>query len=323
MKKYLPCLFLTLLVFTLNKHLYAQQPTADIYERNMAITIDGIPDEWAAISTNFIDRPFRSESPTLNSAIWKAVWDDEAIYLDVEVDDDIWIQTFLSDSWLVDGVELYFDVSNPQQDGGGPKDPDERAAGNYQIAPDMIQSQSKPYTFGRNDIFPGTVYANTYNGTGIYCIEYKVPWKAILQNNQMINPNQMSTIGFDVTVVDMDSLYFGPRPNIRAVWANNGPDESWNNCDNVGLITFKPNRVDESEIKVNLLVSNLVTNQLTLNIDVYQLTIMDLAGDIVLSYSKLSEESIININALKSGIYLISAKTVTGKKITDRFVKLE
>jgi hypothetical protein len=76
-------------------------------------------------------------------------------------------------------------------------------------------------------------------------MEYFVPFEML----DDIDPTAMTTIGFDVTVVDNDEEDTGSRN--RMVWANTGiTDESWNNCDDVGLITFIT-AFTEQDISVN------------------------------------------------------------------------
>jgi hypothetical protein len=111
----------------------AQQKTADVYKTSSTITLDGNSIEWANVTPISIETPFQSETPSLNSATWKAVWNDAGIYVCVEVNDDVWSPSWISGSadWQSDKIELYIDVTTTQQDGGGAN----AGLGNYQFAP--------------------------------------------------------------------------------------------------------------------------------------------------------------------------------------------
>lgn len=213
----------------------AQQPTSLVpYLGTNTITIDGDASDpgWAAVATIDIDVPFQQEQPTLTSATWKVTWNNDGMYILVEVNDDVWMPSWVSGlaDWESDKVEVYIDVTDPQKDGGGASG----GNGNYQVGPNFTQNTQGTET----DVDGlGTVYASTFDGAGKYIMEYYVPFTTIPDNNSnVIDPTVTTTIGFDVTVIDLDDTGVGRN---RAVWANAGAiDESWNNTDDVGLITF-------------------------------------------------------------------------------------
>lgn len=231
-KSILPVVLILLISITT---VFSQQPTEMVPNiAGRTITIDGSANDPAWIATPPVDinLAYSSEQPSLNSATWKAVWDTNGLYVLIQVSDNIWSPSWVSglNSWESDKVELYIDVTDPQKDGGGASG----GNGNYQVAPDFPNNNQGILTdFDGN----GTVYAGTFDGAGDYIMEYYIPFNAIPTNNgHVIDPLVTNTIGFDPTIIDLDEVSAGRN---RAVWANaGGIDESWNNMDDVGLITF-------------------------------------------------------------------------------------
>ncbi len=237
------------------------QPTANIpFLGDQELTIDGLTDAvWEQVSSTTIDKPFYNETPTLNSATWKALWNNKGIYVLVEVSDDEWLPSWKTNSedWLSDKPELYFDVTTPQKDGGGAIN----GNGNYQIAPNFSQDNPgslKIYTQNSFLESDSVLYAESYDTLGNYSMEYFVPFSALKDNNGTItSPETLPTIGFDVTIIDSDE----PGSNVRnrTVWANAGPQESWFGMDDVGLITFIKDTL--SNLQVKFTVSDTVVTQ--------------------------------------------------------------
>lgn len=210
------------------------QPTQDVFNMGSeSIVIDGNGEDvaWSLVPEIEINQAFGQEQPSLNAAFWKSTWNNDGIYFLIEVDDDVWMPDWVSglDSWLSDKIELYIDCTTPQKDGLGASS----GIGNHQVAPNFSQNNMGVET----EFAAGIMYADTYNGEGKYTIEYYIPFTAIPNNNdEIIDPYVITSIGFDVTVIDLDDVNIGRN---RMVWANTGGiDESWNNMDDVGLINF-------------------------------------------------------------------------------------
>lgn len=225
------------------------QSTQDVFNMGLeTITIDGDAADvaWDLVPAINIEKQYRQEQPSLNSATWKATWNDEGIYFLIEVDDDAWLPSWMSNlaDWQSDKIELYIDCTNPQKDGGGAAG----GLGNWQVAPNFSQNNQGVETEFRD----GIKYADTYDAFGKYTIEYWVPFTALPDNNgNVIDPYITETIGFDVTVIDLDDVNVGRN---RMVWSNTGNiDESWNSMDDVGLITFVG---ESSELNARFSASN-------------------------------------------------------------------
>lgn len=244
--------FIIILAFTFTPAILfsqqSQQQVSNIGANSITIDGDASDEAWLSVVPVSIDLPYSNEQPTTNSATWKMLWSTNGIYIVVEVSDDVWMPSWVSglNSWESDKIEVYIDMTDPQKDGGGASG----GNGNYQVGPDFSQDQGVEISFDAL----GTVYASTFDGAGAYVMEYYVPFAAIPDNNGVvIDPTVTATIGFDVTVIDLDEVSAGRD---RAVWANTGAiDESWNNMDDVGLLTFVNSSTD--------LIANFVASKTT------------------------------------------------------------
>jgi len=212
-------------------HAMAQKSVEVAHKGDIEITLDGDVADWSDVTANTIDVIFQSEVPTLTDPIWKALWDDNGIWVMVETFDDLWFPSWISGDadYLSDKFELYFDTTDPRQDGGGAS----AGAGNWQksynyseVAPGVLVTE--------ND---GVLHNDYYDGEGYGAMEYFIPYSSIADNTgATIDPYITTTIGFDVTVIDCDAPFGGRN---RMNWNNDGMvDEAWNNMDNCGIITF-------------------------------------------------------------------------------------
>jgi hypothetical protein len=316
MKKQLLKICTICIVLAIGGNVKAQKPTANIAKSSATITIDGSASDWAGVAGHNIDKPFRTETPTLSSATWKAVWDDNGIYVIVEVSDNLWFPSWVSGKgdWESDKAEVYFDVSDPLDDATGAS----IGYGNYQIGNNFTQANTGiAFEAVSTNPFPkagmGVMMATKFDGVGGYVCEYYVPFSAL----DGVDPITRPTIGFDVTILDLDAAD-GVRQ--RAVWANTGAiDESWANMDDVGLITFTTiTSIKDAVAKTNILVSNVVNDGFVkVNSDVKEIKILNAMGQVV----KTSNQKVINVSNLNNGIYFLTAKNAKGEVVSNRFLK--
>ncbi len=238
MPKYFILILNVLFVSTLS----AQKPETTLKKASVAPVIGDIIDTvWNEADENAILLPFKNETPTLGSdgdTWWKGLWTYDGIYLLANITDNDYYPYYAapggSSSNMYDQVEWYFDCNYVKEDGIGASP--EGNAGHYQIAPAVPK--------GGDD---GTLFEDFQLGSGIqYAFNASAPnwWQEIfipfswLKDNDGLQVDIETDIGFDVTVVDAD------RPNDnarqRAVWANDGKDygmdESLNNMDGAGFI---------------------------------------------------------------------------------------
>ncbi|HLN72291.1 MAG TPA: sugar-binding protein [Prolixibacteraceae bacterium] len=213
---------------------FAQKPTAAIDKATTAPQIDGVIDElWASVPKNNIDKAYLTDVPTLGdlgSTYWKALWDDNGIYILINVNDDVFAPGYkyaAADNWRYDMIEVYFDANFTKNDNKGVND----GAGHYQVA----------FNFAANNINgelgtdgSGVKYAFKA-GEGPYVAEYFVPFSKLKDSDGNI-VDKSGEIGFDMYVIDSDS---DQPERKRATWANTGAiAESYDVMDDCGIITL-------------------------------------------------------------------------------------
>ncbi len=217
----------------------AQSPEALIKKTSVAPVIDGEIDAvWTNATTYNIVVPFKDEVATVGGdgeTTWKALWNADGMFVLVQVADDNWFPFWApeggANGYEYDKIELYFDTNLPRIDvTGGHSD----TPGSIQIAPDSKDGGID------GTILPGTAFGLEFNyaikvTNPTYVAEYFIPWD-ILNDKDGIAFDKMTSMGFDVTVIDRDP---GDTARKRVNWANAGAiDESWANMDDAGVITF-------------------------------------------------------------------------------------
>jgi len=202
-------------------------------------TVDGktTDDAWLEVESQIINVPFSNETVSFsNSASFKAIWNSEYIYILVEVPDDDWFPISEREvGWQADKPELYIDVNTELVDGGGP----DNDAGHYQITPAYEDiGEDRAYEFA---------YLIDSNGAS-YNVEYAIPFTFFIDNQEVeFTPEKKITIGFDITVRDIDEPGKGVNEEAgRINWSNNSVDavdggvagESWHTLDQAGIMHF-------------------------------------------------------------------------------------
>jgi hypothetical protein len=245
MKTILITLFVIVLV---GQSVLAQKPTGVIYKASSAPVIDGKIDEvWATAVQYNIDKKFRTEEPTFGgtgTTYWKALWDDNGMYILVVANDDAWFPYWApgggSNGWEYDQTELYFDTNAILKDGLGSGS---GISGHIQISP----SPTAGLVDGTMQSFPerGFMVNYAYKVTDpAWNTEYFIPWDCI-PDKTGVKFDKSRTMGFDITLVDRDP---GDIARKRAQWANEGAiNENYFNMDDAGTLTFKESVVIEGE----------------------------------------------------------------------------
>ena len=228
---------------------FSQRPISDIKRLpgGTSVTIDGVVDDfWQHVEARPLSKNFVNESPVFNTTpTWRAMWDDQALYVLVEVDDDEWAPSWITNqaSYLSDKTELYFDVNAVLHNGDGAS---LNANGHYQVGPNYLQYNTgqmiSNFTFGASYAFE---FGNTYDQAGKVVMEYKIPFSSLMDDGgAALDPTQRTTVGFDVVVIDETPSLTGRQ---RKVWSNDGAadydnngntGENWNTLDDAGEITF-------------------------------------------------------------------------------------
>ncbi len=237
-------IFTFILVACMSSYALGQEaPTAVVKRATVAPVIDGNIDEvWATANKYNINVPFQLETPTLGAegtTTWRALWNDNGIFVLVEVNDDVWSPAFdgtkPSETWMYDKPEVYFDVNSDKKDGNGTKtDGNGNGNGHYQFAPNPINNElsgdisSEVGGNGATYVFR-LIYPS-------YFVEYYIPFSKLIDKDGVV-VDRNAEIGFDITVMDDDVKE--PSRN-RMNWSNAGAtDESWNTMDDAGIITLE------------------------------------------------------------------------------------
>jgi len=224
------------------------QPTAVIKKTTVAPVIDGMVDDvWATVDPIAIDVPMTvlgvAETPTVGNSWWKALWNDDGIYLLCYVDDDVFVPAYMGanpvNSWMYDKPEIYFDCNAIKKDGRG------TGNGHYQFAPTEIEALVNG---GTATVDPTSGYSWAFNASANpkYYVEYFFPFSVLLDIDGA-QVDRTEPIGFDISIQDNDIL---TDNRDRMDWSNAGAiNESNSNMDDSGLITLEgaepPTYVDE------------------------------------------------------------------------------
>ncbi|MBN1182573.1 MAG: immune inhibitor A, partial [Bacteroidales bacterium] len=230
------------LIFAFAISIMAQDATFYKLPDGVTPSIDGqVDDFWNSVEPFDIDKPyaFDYDVPSLYSATWQAVWDDEYVYVLVSVEDDDHCDQWCSGAteWESDRPELYLDVNIGNLDDG--QGPAGYPNGHYQFSPGFVQDINE-YSVCE-DSWQGWPYCYAYAIDGEnYIYEYSIPFSSLTDEyGYTIDPSSEPVIGFDVYVTDRDDYDSGRK---RACWMQDGygdiADEAWNNMDDAGEVQF-------------------------------------------------------------------------------------
>ena len=309
------------------------QTKIDIAKNTTPPRIDGVVDvEWMQVDTVGIRNNFPENSPSVTST-WRALWDEEAFYLLVEVEDDT-IMPFSSapegdtKDFKYDKIEVYFDVNDTLIDGNGPNTlpADERTVhsnGHCQSAPytDEAQYGIENTLTPKDYRFIETLYSYNLSDKG-YVYEAKFLWeKFIFPDGTTLDADMAldREIGFDVVVVDRDAVDGGRK---RVAWHYTGiTDEPFKNMDDCGIVICKGDATDISGKSGNQAVKIhpnpakhyiIIENALDATF-----RLITLSGQVLIDQTVESQGEQINISFLKSGFYLLSVDDTVQKLVVE------
>jgi len=200
-----------------------------IKKTNVAPEIDGDVDAvWADANVFNIALGTDAGAPSVGpegTTTWKALWNDEGIFVLLQVNDDVWFPSYVSGgaSYQYDKPELYFDVNAEKIDGKGPVT---AGSGHYQVAPAAVQDKVDGTPVEDAD----GIHAFKVSDPA-YVAEYFVPFSKLLDKDGNAIDKTIP-MGFDVTIIDRDTEAVA---ELFAVWNSGG---QWNNMDNAGLVIF-------------------------------------------------------------------------------------
>ena len=280
-----------------------------------APTIDGIEEEiWDMVPEVPLDSAYLGENPTVD-AYWKALWDDNALYVLLNVvDDDHWPAWEKAGAqWFdYDQAEVYLDVNEVLEDGKSPNSsrstgPD----GHYQVHVDFVDGGSGVVgSLVEANERPGGSYCYVLTGED-YVFEYALDYSTFTNIDGLTmsagNFVALDKIGFDVYIIDQDEGVTTERQ--RAVWHNTGRiDQNFANMDDAGTITFvdytSVSRVKSKPSSLSV-YPNPVYDYLTIDAEFDKLTITDILGKEIKTI--VYSDKVIDMNSLARGIYFIQA----------------
>ena len=188
-----------------------------IKQATVAPVIDGIADDaWSAAEkiklTNVLYKP--ASSPNDLSANFKTMWDQNNLYLFVDVADDV-LKNDASNPWDNDSVEVFIDATNGKAASYGPTDY------SYIFIWDKTSPKIQETKQNRTE---GVQYAMVTTNTG-YQLEVKFPWSTL-----GTKPRTGAKIGLDVHVNDNDT---GGKRDKKITW-HAMHDNSWENPQTFG-----------------------------------------------------------------------------------------
>lgn len=250
---------------------FGQKPSDVILKTDTKPIIDGVLDEgiWDNANVNNIDKPFTGETPTLGEpgeTNWRALWDDDGIYIFVQVTDDVYVPKYVGtgDGYKYDKFEIYFDCNYILQDGVGAKD----GKGHHQFTEDITvaMEDGKLQTSDEGVQFAFLVDAPNYTS------EFFIPFN-LLVTGDGTPVDKTEPIGFDISISDNDAIATPNNPvRNRAVWSNVGAiNESWSNMDDAGIITL-----DGAEPGIPIDGITIAGGEITQDGQTLQMTIIEL-----------------------------------------------
>lgn len=220
-------------------------PIATITKTKIVPIVDGIKDEiWNSVAKNIIQVPVEDNLVSFKeSASWRALWDDNYLYLLIEVPDDDFYPSVESnlDFYLSDCPEIFIDVNENKVDGFGVMEGP--SSGHHGYAPSFNDENHK------TDFYPNCSFAYDANidkndNSTSYFVEYAFLFEDLTDNDgDALNPTDRNTIGLDILINDLDEIGKGESSEIvqRVSWVNDGQNaySGWDNMDWSGDLIFE------------------------------------------------------------------------------------
>lgn len=290
------------------EQLPVDKPSVILKKTPTPIVLDGVIDPiWGGINAVNIENNVTS-APSIDNAYWKACWNENGIFVLVEVTDNSFWPSELSgkESWQSDKPEVYFDVNSKLIDGIGASAG--ISSGHYQLAPTFVIDEDGNEQSGiGND--EGCKYAHKVTGSN-YVFEYFIPFTLF---NKAPAFSASRPIGFDITVIDLDE---GAAAENRITWANKEDvASSWGNMDGCGIVTLSNetltvsvNSITKKNPVVAISGNRLLMRGITENACLY-----DITGKKVLTIAKGAVS--VNIQQLKKGVYIFKSTQLVAKVV--------
>jgi hypothetical protein len=301
---------------------FSQKVNVDIKKTLNPPVIDGVEEAiWDQVDPVAAEKPLFDEVPTV-TVYWKAMWDDTAVYVlfNVEDDDHYTAEESGGNDWEYDKPEIYFDINDTLVDNFGPQT---ASSGHWQVAPAFLAANEGIEVFHDNWNEHGADDYDSYVLTGSnYVREYRIPWKGMYTKDFDTLTVQKAVqagwvIGFDICIIDQDEGITTARQ--RIVWQNDGNSgdekESWESMDDCGTITLSDQVISNvRNVTVSSNVSvypNPAYNTITVSADFDKAVIANLLGQEVMTMTQVRSRTL-EIGNLPKGVYFI--KVYKGEK---------
>lgn len=254
MKKYNLFLFFALILLTTG--VFAQKK-GYVAKVSTAPQIDGqIDEEWEKSATYAIENLTGGSIDGANdcSATWHALWDDENLYILVEVTDDMLVNNGANASqfWIHDCVEVFFDMLNEKNEVQiGDAADDDKYQYRFIYGLDDEPIYEKPPETGVENV--------SFQTDKGYNIEIKFPWTTLIGVHSFGDIIVGRSIGVDFQIGDLDDSPLEWQPDGNLVW-NNLTGENLKKASSFGtMVLVENNLVDETAPNV---ISDLASTAL-------------------------------------------------------------
>ncbi|MFA6923363.1 MAG: sugar-binding protein [Bacteroidales bacterium] len=282
----------------------------------LAPVIDGIAENtWAQVESDTLKNIMWGtvSSSADISATYKAVWDNTALYLLVNVKDDAFRNDSGTNTWDDDALEIFIDGNNDKTTG-------DYDANDHQYIIRWNDATAYEYHNATTTLNPvGFTFSQGAN-TGGYLMELKITWIAI-----GVTPASGKLIGFDMLADDDDdggaadaSMSWFMQPTSSHETSSFGTIElSGTSC-----VETPTGIINEEMNNATMIYPNPFNTFFTLKISDAtilknaEMKIYDVCGKEVKSVSISSNETTINRGELQNGIYFYSVIN-NNEKITN------
>lgn len=290
-----------------------------IARADVAPVIDGAMesiwlDKSASISITNIPTGAPASGPDDLSATAYALWDDDAIYVFVDVVDDVLVFNESDEPWQDDAVEVFIDGDNAKTNAAYDENDAQFTVGlNF----DMLTGRQ-----GREGMGDGVDFATATTATG-YTVELMVPWV-----NLQRTPGVGVDIGFEVQVNDDDD---GGDRDSKLTWFD-ASDNAWQWAHlfaNALLVETIQVGTESAELPDRFAIESVYPNPFNPSTTAlvalpqsgdYTLKIFNVLGQLV--ESRLVEAQVpgrlelrLDLGARSSGLYFITMEHVASGKI--------
>jgi hypothetical protein len=305
----------------------------DIDIKSDDIEIDGLAmeDTWAF--ADIIDVENTDSSVAGYDAFkgnFMASWDNEYLYLFVEVTDPTPFKYDGADAWKKDGMQLYFDPRNQLIDGSRVAIRQHQVTIPYWGTPTDFSSWvgidlSALYNADTNEVY--AMYESISTATG-YTMEMRIPWAPMYHNSDDITTfdqclaaveiGRGDILGFEMQLNDYNEAT-SAREHMRlwSAYGTDDPDAYGNSGIWGGLRLFDPNtKVNEEQNNQFKMYPNPSNSELIVEAEgIQSITVIDLSGREVFSKNINSGTATINVSDFNSGIYLVKVQSQKGTSV--------